>query len=213
MRVLILFFFISCHAFSSSTPIGLREVARNPGTGSVLLIPGLNENGETWSSIIPSIRASRVYYLDWKPGHRGEIEKRILHAIESIPGKLDVFAHSASGVYLYSVLAAHPEITKRVSAHIIASPLGGYGFHPAVILTPIAPLFAYFGGRISYPSEAKNTKIYITSLKADPVMRRIAGHDCRFPRIRSGGKIKAVYLPAECSHVGAVAEVFRIVGP
>ena len=177
---LLLFLFLAASGFAA-VPLsdGLREVARNKNSsGAVLIIPGVHETGGTWQDIIPTIRARRVYYLEWEIKGRDAVKNPILAAIESIPGKVVVIAHSASRVFLYGVIARNPELATRVSCHIIAAPLGGYGMYPSGLFAPLIP-YAYFGGQIRFPAAALNTTLYVTSLRGDSAMRSIAGWGSR----------------------------------
>ena len=174
----------------------------------MLIIPGINETGTTWSDIIPSLHR-KVYYLNWRTVSRANVEEQYLRALESLAGELLVVAHSAAGVFLYGVIARNPSLASRLRCHIVAAPLGGYGIVQAARLYVISPFISYFGGRIPFPSSARNTTVYVTTLEGDETQKAFFGWDSRYPVISNGDAVKLKNLSANCSHCGAVKEALE----
>ena len=210
MRPLLLALALSlpcAHAFdATSLPLGVTEVAPSRSSRCpVLIIPGINETGSTWTDIIPVLHR-KVYYLNWRTGSRANVEEQYRKALESLPGELLVVAHSAAGVFLFGVIARNPSLASRLKCHIIAAPLGGYGIVQAASLYVFSPFISYFGGRIRFPASARNTTVYVTTLAGDETQKAFFGWDSRYPVIKDGGAVKLKNLSASCSHCGAVRE-------
>lgn len=203
LLVLILFS-APARAFSTAgfSP-GLHEIKRGSGRETVVLIPGVNERGDTWENVLPLLGSRTVYYLSWRTSSQQAVEKQFTAALKSLRGPVVVLAHSAGGVFLYGALSRHPLLAQRMDSHIIAAPLGGYGFDAAVILTPFSPFIAYFGSRITYPSLPQKTTVY--AAMDDPVMLTPSGASCRAARIATGEAQKITYL--QSTHCGAVLAV------
>lgn len=206
MRILAIVILASCQAFgfdAAALRPGLTRIDNNRGAvRTVVIIPGVNENGGTWGRVLARLHHERVLYCAWTSGRRDVVEDAIIAALSTVPAGSVVLAHSAGGVYLYGALARHPEVASRLQCHVIAAPLGGYGFYPAPLISGLFPMIGYFGSVITFPATPANTAIYVTSRSVDPTMNSFPGMSCRFPRSNSRPP-RTVYLH-ESTHCGAV---------
>ncbi len=200
----------------------------------VLLIHGINEEGDTWNEVLPTLLRSnpkrRVFlyhWNNWTPIHliEGRIGQALNDLIRQYGGQakqITVIAHSAGGVLLLKSLCHVPGDSACVykpdhlgkttlSFHTVASPLGGlgYGFGAKFAGLFAGAVFGLLGQDLTYGETLRSgsLKIWYTLPENDSFAKVSATKDNRFPQFESTPlHYTAAALPKE-SHVSAVSAV------
>ena len=197
--------------FYKDLPLGMSLIVNKNGQTAhnepILLIPGVDEQGDNWYQSINDLLDSNlydVYIYKWNAFQDpSNISVGIANSLNQLQERYDnkfydlsVIAHSMGGVLLLSSLCESedkkkcPFILKHKSINFVtlASPFGGYSQYSPNILKRIikafiGPVKMMMGHHRQYNNINKNIvlNIYKTSFQNDHVMKQYRNYDIRVP--------------------------------